>query len=84
MKITAKLISTIGAMLILYSPVLAATGREDNSNVLIWAFLGICGLIVFLQMVPVFSLVYGLIKGVAGGKKETMSEELETVSSKYQ
>lgn len=80
MKITTKIMTVISTLVVLCSPALAASGaREDSSNVLVWAFLGICGLIIFLQMVPVLSLTYGLIKGIAGGKKEDM----EVVPSKY-
>lgn len=84
MKITARLLSAIGTMVLLSSPVLAAAGgREDSSNVLVWAFLGICGLIIFLQLVPVLSLTYGLVKGITGGKKEDLDKDLEAVTSKY-
>ena len=83
MKWTTKVITAISVLVVLCSPVLAETGaREDSSNVLVWAFLGICGLIIFLQMVPVFTLTFGLLKG-GFGKKEGMEEKLETVSSKY-
>mgnify|MGYP001260942958 CR=1 FL=1 len=62
----------------------SSAGREDSSNGLIWAFLGICGLIIFLQMVPVITMTYGLIKGVFSGKRSDMEEELEVATSKYQ
>lgn len=83
MKLTTRVMMAASTLLVLCSPVLAATGaREDSSNVLVWAFLGICGLIIFLQMVPVLSLTYGLVKGVFG-KKDSMDEKLETATSKY-
>lgn len=85
MKKITQLMTTLTTLLVLSSPVLAAPGaREDNSNVLVWAFLGICGLIIFLQMVPVLSLTYGLVKGVFGNKKASMEDELEAATSKYQ
>ncbi|SHJ50964.1 hypothetical protein SAMN02745165_02541 [Malonomonas rubra DSM 5091] len=78
-----KVLSAAFSMMVLATPVLAETGaREDSSNVLVWAFLGICGLIIFLQMVPVATLAFGLIKGVFS-KKEAMEDELETATSKY-
>lgn len=83
MKWTTRVMTTITTLMVLCSPVLAETGaREDSSNVLVWAFLGICGLIIFLQMVPVATLTFGLIKGIFG-KKEGMEKELETATSKY-
>ena len=83
MKTTAKLMAAVSTLLVLSSPVLAAAGpREDSSNVLVWAFLGICGLIIFLQMVPVLTMAFGLVKGIFGEKK-SMEDELETATSKY-
>ena len=83
MKTTAKLMTAVSTLVVLSSPVLAANGaREDSSNVLVWAFLGICGLIIFLQMVPVLTMAFGLVKGIFGEKK-TMEEDLETATSKY-
>lgn len=84
MKMTAKLMMALSSLLVLSTPVWAATvAREDSSSVLVWAFLGICGLIIFLQMVPVLSLTYGLVKGVFGDKKTNMEEEMEAATSKY-
>ena len=84
MKFTTKILTAAGTIAFLGSPVLAAaTGREDSSNVLVWAFLGICGLIIFLQMVPVLSMAYGLVKGIFG-KKDSLEDELEAATSKYQ
>ena len=54
-------------------PALAEAGaREDNSMTLVYLFLGVCGLIIFLQLIPVFALGFGIIKGLfSGNKKET-------------
>ena len=52
-------------------PVFAeASSREDNSMMLVYLFLATCGLIIFLQLIPVFTLVYGLIRGVFSKKQE--------------
>ena len=52
-------------------PAFAATGaREDNSMTLVYLFLGVCGLIIFLQLIPVFALGLGIIKGFFSGEKE--------------
>jgi hypothetical protein len=46
-------------------PALAETGaREDNSMTLVYLFLGVCGLIIFLQLIPVFALGIGILKGI--------------------
>ena len=52
-------------------PAFAATGaREDNSMSLVYLFLGVCGLIIFLQLIPVFALGYGIVKGIFSRKQE--------------
>jgi hypothetical protein len=51
------------------SAALADAGvRQDNSQYLVWAFLGMCALIVIVQLVPVAVLAYGLVKGLLQGK----------------
>jgi len=55
-------------------PVFAAAGaREDNSMTLVYLFLGVCGLIICLQLIPVFALGYGMVKGLLGHKKEQIN-----------
>ena len=52
-------------------PALAETGaRTDNSMTFVYLFLGVCGLIIFLQLIPVFALGFGIIKGLFGHKEE--------------
>jgi hypothetical protein len=49
---------------------LAETGaRQDSSQFLIWAFLGMCALIVVMQLMPVVILAFGLVKGLLKGKE---------------
>jgi hypothetical protein len=51
------------------TPVWAATtGREDNSDLFVWIFLGFCALIVVAQLIPAAMVLFGVVKGV---KKET-------------
>ncbi len=46
-------------------PTLAfASERTDNSMVLVYGFLFMCGMIIFLQCIPLFILIYGMIKGM--------------------
>ena len=68
-KITQLSLTTI-AFLATIVPAFAATGaREDNSMTLVYLFLGVCGLIIFLQLIPVFALGFGMVKGIFGHKK---------------
>ena len=72
-KITQLGLSAI-VLLSTVLPAFAAAGaREDNSMTLVYLFLGVCGLIIFLQLIPVFALGYGLLKGVFGQKKEQVN-----------
>ena len=55
---------------------LAETGaRQDSSQLLVWAFLGMCALIVIIQLMPVAMIAYGLVKGLLKGK-ETSAQEV--------
>ena len=56
----------------------ATAGREDSSQLLVWAFLGMCALIVVVQLMPVAMIAYGLVKGLLKGK-ETPVEANVTV-----
>jgi len=58
-------------LFVLSSPVFAeAAPREDNSMTLVYVFLATCGLIIFLQLIPVFTLLYGMIKGLFSKKED--------------
>ena len=41
----------------------AANGREDNSDLFVWIFLGFCALIVVAQLIPAMMLFMGFAKG---------------------
>ena len=62
--LTALLLSPAGLALAETAP------RQDNSQYLVWAFLGMCALIVIVQLMPVFILAFGLVKGLFT-KKDT-------------
>ncbi len=68
-KITQITLSGI-VLLATALPALAETGaRTDNSMTLVYLFLGVCGLIIFLQLIPVFALGFGILKGIFSGKE---------------
>jgi hypothetical protein len=50
--------------------------RQDNSQYLVWAFLGMCALIVIVQLMPVIILAYGLVKGLFKGKEAAPAVEV--------
>jgi hypothetical protein len=53
-----------------------AGARQDHSQFLVWAFLGMCALIVIIQLMPVAMLAYGLVKGLLKGKAEPAANEV--------
>jgi len=65
MKKITQLSLTLIAFLSTIVPAFAAAGaREDNSMTLVYLFLGVCGLIILLQLIPVFALGYGMVRGI--------------------
>lgn len=65
-SVTFGLVSLAAVM-----PVFAEAGaREDNSMMLVYLFLATCGLIIFLQLIPVFTLLYGILRGVFSRKQD--------------
>jgi hypothetical protein len=67
-----KRITTILSSIVLApaTSALAETGaRQDSSQLLVWAFLGMCALIIIVQLMPVAMIAYGLVKGLLKGKE---------------
>jgi len=74
-----KRITTIlsGILLTPASSALAEAGaRQDSSQLLVWAFLGMCALIIIVQLLPVAMLTYGLVKGLFKGKEASAEVEV--------
>jgi hypothetical protein len=66
MKTTRTALTTL-ALCLAAVPALAETGaRIDHSGILVWAFLGLCAMIVVAQVVPAVLMVMGMIKGLVG------------------
>lgn len=64
-------ITTLLTTLATATTALAATGaRVDHSGFLVWAFLGLCAMIVVAQLAPAALLVVGMVKGLAETRRE--------------
>jgi hypothetical protein len=73
MKNTIVTLIALLAQLGLASNLMAATGaREDTSMFLVWMFLGMCALIVILQLMPAMFLVFGMLKSLYSGEKNSV------------
>ena len=70
MKTARNFLWTVGLILGTAAPVLAATGRQDNSGLFVWAFLGVCALIIAAQVIPAVIMMIGTARAVAKGVKE--------------
>jgi len=81
---TVRIPILLSMFAVISGPALAASeGRVDDSHLLTYVFLAICGLIVLFQLVPVLSLVGSLFKGSAESNLGIDVEELKTATSKY-
>lgn len=48
----------------------ASVVREDGSMFLVWVFLGMCALIVVVQLLPAMFLLFGMLKSLFTGDKQ--------------
>lgn len=81
MKSKMTIAMVLAAQFGLVSNLFAATGgREDASMLLVWLFLGMCALIVIVQLLPAMFLTFGMLKSLYRGdqspaKVKAVSEE---------
>ncbi len=74
MKTTPTVMGLMAILAGSFSAAYAATGgREDNSGIFVWVFLGFCALIVVAQLIPALLLMFGLVKGVS--KERELAKE---------
>lgn len=66
-------VTTPAIWLATVAPALAAE-RVDHSGILVWAFLGLCALIIVAQAFPALLLVLGLVKGLAAKRVKQEAE----------
>jgi len=64
MKATARIATATATLLTIASSVFASGGRVDNSGIVVWVFLGFCGLIVAAQLIPALLVMFGIVRGV--------------------
>jgi predicted membrane channel-forming protein YqfA (hemolysin III family) len=68
-KITQISLTGITFLLTVIPAIAETGGRTDNSMTLVYLFLGVCGLIIFLQLIPVLALGFGILKGLFSHKE---------------
>jgi uncharacterized membrane protein YuzA (DUF378 family) len=78
MKLKTLITVSVVALGIFGSKALAAVaGREDNSSMVVWIFLGFCALIVVAQLLPLLLQ----LRIFASTHKEETRENLETLET---
>jgi hypothetical protein len=70
MKSKLTILMILTTQIGLASNLMAATGvREDTSMVLVYLFLGMCAMIVIMQLMPALFLLFGMLKSLVSGEK---------------
>jgi ABC-type multidrug transport system permease subunit len=64
MKATARTSALFTGLMTLATSAFAAGSAAQGSGILVWLFLGFCGLIVAMQLVPAAMLLIGIFRGV--------------------
>jgi len=71
MKSKLTIMMVLATQVGLASEVMAATAvREDTSMFLVYMFLGMCALIVIMQLMPALFLTFGMLKSLFSGEKK--------------
>jgi hypothetical protein len=78
-----KLVVYPGLWLLQVTPLWAAeaAGREDNSDLFVWIFLGFCALIIVAQLIPALLVLFGFAKGVKREKAATVAPVPDAVDT---
>lgn len=67
---SARIAAAISLVLGSFSSAFASSApRVDNSGIVVWIFLGFCGLIVMAQLLPALMMMFGLVKGVTASEE---------------
>lgn len=70
MKSKMTILMVLATQFGLVTNLMAETGaREDGSMFLVWMFLGMCALIVIMQLLPAVFLMFGMLKSLYSGEK---------------
>lgn len=78
MKYLSRLIAFSSTISIASNALAASGAREDSSNMFVWIFLGMCALIVLMQLMPVVMMILGFAKSVSKGSElQTAAEKSE-------
>lgn len=57
----------------------ATTTKVYSSGILILAFLGMCALVVVIQLIPSIVVLFGMVKGLAKKEEEARMDKAEAI-----
>ena len=73
MKSKLTILMVLATQFGLASNLMASTAvREDTSMFLVYLFLGMCALIVIMQLMPAMFLLFGMLKSLFTGEKKVV------------
>ena len=81
MKTTVGMMTVAALLGVAPGAFAAATASGDGSQVAIYIFLGMCAMIIVVQLFPMLFMLYGLFKGLTG-RKEAAAVTEEVVVDK--
>ena len=58
-------------LMTLASTAFAGNGEATHSGLLVWAFMGFCGLIVAFQFIPALMVAVGALQGIIAPAEKT-------------
>ncbi len=59
-----KIAPLFAGLMTLASTAFASSGEASHSGLLVWSFIGFCGLVIAFQFIPALMVVVGALKGV--------------------
>ncbi len=74
MKFTTKIATATATLMTIASSAFASGGRVDHSGIVVWVFLGFCGMIVAAQLIPALLGMLGIVKGVMAPREDAAQE----------
>lgn len=57
----------------------AATTKANSSGILLFAFLGLCALVVVAQLIPAIVVMFGMVKGLATKEQAVQVVKVESL-----
>ena len=71
----------LALIMLMYSSVawgMEGVPRTDNSGIFVWIFMGVCAVIVTLQLVPALIMIGGWTKGIIEAMSERGMKKYQT------